>query len=324
MIFRPVERFELKRLRPLLATDPASLLTTEQLQIRFDSGEYRPEWAWIAEEDPGHVPVAAAIWWGTARDHLPVALDGLFVAAQVGSARAADAEVRTRLAARLLAAGHEGFAGAGLKRPPDFHMFLPPDWRRRPEVTSAADWRLEAARRAGLTNVLERLRYEWRPAAGTPQASGQLTFRQETDDEVFVELFSRVLTGTLDATSRKQADASGAQAQARQDVSFYRARMDGQRSWWRVAQTWSGELAGFAIPSQNTEVPVVGYLGVLPEHRGHGYVDDILAEITQVLITEAGATKIRADTDLQNRPMAAAFDRAGYQNTGRRLVLSAG
>jgi RimJ/RimL family protein N-acetyltransferase len=42
-----------------------------------------------------------------------------------------------------------------------------------------------------------------------------------------------------------------------------------------------------------------------------------------VLVAEAGATKIRADTDLENRPMAAAFERAGYQSVGRRLVLSA-
>src|SRR5215813_13644157 len=80
----------------------------------------------------------------------------------------------------------------------------------------------------------------------------------------------------------------------------------------------------FGIPSQNTALPVVGYLGVLPEHRGHGYADEILDEITRILVAEAGATKIHADTDLANRPMAAAFARAGYVNIGRRLVLSAG
>jgi len=172
--------------------------------------------------------------------------------------------------------------------------------------------------------MLERLRYEWTPAAGNPRAPGQLTFRQEPNDEVFVDLFSRTLTGTLDATSRKAAETSSPHAQARQDVLFYRERMSGQRSWWRVAETRSGEVAGFGIPSQNTALPVVGYLGVLPEHRGHGYADEILDEITRVLVAEAGATKIHADTDLANRPMAAAFARAGYVNIGRRLVLSAG
>jgi RimJ/RimL family protein N-acetyltransferase len=323
LIFRPIHRSEVERLKPLLVADPASPLAGEQFQIRFDSGEYRPEWSWIAEAEPGGDAVALAIWWGTAREKLPAALDGLFVANTAGSQRAAGAEDRVGLAARLLAAGHEALAGAGLKRAPDFHMLLPPDWRNRPNVTAAVSWRLEAARRAGLTHMLERLRYEWTSTAGLPDARGLLTFRKEDDDDLFVELFSQVLTGTLDATSRREAAASGGRTQARQDVRFYRDHMTGERSWWRVAQTPAGEVAGFGIPSRNTEVPVVGYLGVVPEHRGHGYVDEILAEITRVLVAEAGAIKIRADTDLENRPMAAAFERAGYQSVGRRLVLSA-
>lgn len=140
---------------------------------------------------------------------------------------------------------------------------------------------------------------------------------------MFAGLFARVLTGTLDATSRNEAARIGLQNQARQDVTFYREHMHGDRSWWRVAQTAEGKLAGFGIPSRNTEYAVVGYLGVLPEHRGHGYSGEILAEITRILAAEARAAVIHADTDLENRPMAAAFQRAGYRNFGRRLVLSA-
>jgi RimJ/RimL family protein N-acetyltransferase len=105
-------------------------------------------------------------------------------------------------------------------------------------------------------------------------------------------------------------------------VAFYRDRMRGDRAWWRVAEQAGGQPVGFGVPSRNSEVPVVGYLGVLPEHRGHGYVDDIVAEITRILAEEAGADIIHADTDLANRPMAAAFERAGYRNFARRVVLS--
>ena len=65
------------------------------------------------------------------------------------------------------------------------------------------------------------------------------------------------------------------------------------------------------------------YIAVLPEHRGHGYVDDLLAETTRVL-TEHGADRIGADTDSTNAPMAAAFDRAGYRRIKIRLVIGAG
>ena len=129
--------------------------------------------------------------------------------------------------------------------------------------------------------------------------------------------------GTLDATSRRMADVAGDYAQARSDVDFYRERMPGDRAWWFTASTPGGQPVGFGVPSRNSEVPVVGYLGVLPEHRGYGYIDDILAELTRILAAEAQANVIRADTDVANRPMAAAFERVGYRNTARRVVLSA-
>ncbi|MEU1287907.1 GNAT family N-acetyltransferase [Kitasatospora sp. NPDC005856] len=99
--------------------------------------------------------------------------------------------------------------------------------------------------------------------------------------------------------------------------------MSGDRSWWRTARTPGGEVVGFAVPSRNHASPVVGYLGVLPEHRGRGYAAEILAETTRILATEAGARRVRADADLTNTPMAATFERLGYRTDARRLVLSA-
>ena len=65
---------------------------------------------------------------------------------------------------------------------------------------------------------------------------------------------------------------------------------------------------------------MVGYLGVVPEHRGRGYVDDLLAEITRSH-AERGVQRIVADTDAGNVSMARAFERAGYRNFAIRLVL---
>jgi len=66
---------------------------------------------------------------------------------------------------------------------------------------------------------------------------------------------------------------------------------------------------------------VNGYLGVVPEMRGHGYAADLLAEATRILAAD-GAQLVRADTDLANVPMARTFERARYRNFGVRLVLS--
>jgi RimJ/RimL family protein N-acetyltransferase len=289
--------------------------------MRVRTGEYRAEWIWIAEtaDEVGTeaVPAAAAIWWGQPGADRPAALDGLLVAEGLGSGD------RVALAAGLLGAAHRAFGEAGLDKPPEYHVFVLANWHDRPDAIASVEWRREAARRAGLCVELERLRFVWTPRSGMPARGGRLTFRPDAEDDVFAELFARVLDGTLDATSRRQAESVGPLVQARSDVRFYRDSMLGDRSWWRIALTPSGEVAGFGLPSRNTEYPVVGYLGVLPEHRGHGYADEILAEITWILVTEASATIIHADTDLDNGPMAAAFERAGYKVVGRRLVLSA-
>jgi ribosomal protein S18 acetylase RimI-like enzyme len=318
MIFGRSSASDLDQVLPLFAADAACDVTAELFMTRVTSGEYRPEWTWVGREFAGAKPAAIAFWWATPRAAEPAALDGIYVDESAGG----PAE-RPGIAADLLVAAHAAFARAGLVRPPAYHIFLPPDWRDRPAAVAALSWRKEAARRAGLTATLERLRYEWTPQAGLPSPLARLRLVAEPDDEVFVDLFRRVLTGTLDATSREQAGLAGAAAQARKDVAFYRDQMQGDRAWWRVALAPDGQLAGFGIPSRNTEFPVVGYLGVLPDHRGHGYVDEILAEVTRILATEAGATAIHADTDLGNQPMAAAFERLGYRNFGRRLVLSA-
>ncbi|WP_188296387.1 GNAT family N-acetyltransferase [Streptomyces sp. CBMA156] len=184
-------------------------------------------------------------------------------------------------------------------------------------------WPQEAACRVGLTASVERLRYEWTQRAGLREPSERLLFRAEPDDEVFAGLFRRVLEGSLDAATRREAARIGAGAQPRADVAFYRDTMPGERSWWRTARTPDGEVVGFAIPSRNHASPVVGYLGVLPGHRGHGYADEILAETPRILAAETDPQQVRADTDLANTPMAAAFEHLGYRTTARRPVLSA-
>jgi RimJ/RimL family protein N-acetyltransferase len=144
-------------------------------------------------------------------------------------------------------------------------------------------------------------------------------FRSGRDDE-FLAVFAAVTAGSLDDATRRGIAAHGVEGQARDDLECYLG-MPGDRGWWRLAETAAGELIGFVVPSANAGGPVVGYLGVLPAHRGRGFVDDLLAEATRILVG-AGATRIVADTDAANAPMAQAFDRAGYRGFAVRLVIS--
>ena len=73
------------------------------------------------------------------------------------------------------------------------------------------------------------------------------------------------------------------------------------------------EYVRFVCPARNDYGAIIAYLGVLPAHRGHGYIDEILAAGTRVLAAQ-DVPRIRATTDLGNAPMAAAFTRAGWVN----------
>jgi ribosomal protein S18 acetylase RimI-like enzyme len=53
------------------------------------------------------------------------------------------------------------------------------------------------------------------------------------------------------------------------------------------------------MPARNATSAVINFIGVVPEHRGKGYVDDLLAEGTATLHA-AGAERVRADTDTRN------------------------
>jgi RimJ/RimL family protein N-acetyltransferase len=88
-------------------------------------------------------------------------------------------------------------------------------------------------------------------------------------------------------------------------------------AWWQLAYTTTGDLVGLIMPALSPTYATIGYIGVVPEHRGRGYIDDLLHQATAILST-SGAMTIRADTDIANLPMANAFRRAGYAHFAMR------
>lgn len=310
MLFRATTRADLDRVTGFPVDEPVSMIDADRYLDELGQGMYRPEWTWIAEEEQR--VVGRALWWGQASSAHPVALDCLHVEASVGD--------RVGVAAGLLAAGLRAFARDGAPKPPLYNLTLPNGWRDDESVAAAVGWRRSAALAAGLTDEVERLRLEWAPDDGVPAAGGRLVFSAGTDDE-FLDVFRRVAVGSLDIETRRNLAVKGPEATARDEMDFY-LDCPGERSWWRLAHTQDGTLAGLAIPSATPYNRNVGYLGVVPDLRGRRYIDDLLAEITR-FHAEQGADLITATTDTTNAPMAAAFARAGYRTAQIRLLYSA-
>jgi RimJ/RimL family protein N-acetyltransferase len=259
-------------------------------------GEYRPEWTWVALR--GETVVARAAWWAGPRDDTPRALDWLDFTDP-------DAAVQLLRTAPLRT---------------EYSLPLPAGWRDSPAVSQAARARIAVAEAAGMTLLVERYDYRWTPECGLPARPGRLEFRPEPDDAAILDVLRRVHQGSLDAHARRAVAASGLDAAAREDLELL-LWMPSPREWWRLACTPGGDLVGLTVPCRNHYDPVVGYVAVLPEYRGHGYAYDLLAEATHLLVSE-GADRIVASTDVTNTPMAASFAKAGYPVTQHRIDLS--
>jgi RimJ/RimL family protein N-acetyltransferase len=285
-------------------------LLNEEFGGDLGAGRRRPEWMWLALR--GDRVVARLAWWTRGTESLPFLLD-VFDTDDADTERAAIAVRLLRTAmARTLPAGQE---------PPEYTRFVAPQWREDAAIRRAVRERMAALESTGARLLVERLRLEWR--TGTPIAapSGRLKFKPVSDRHELVELMTLVLDGTLDAHSRQDLARMPATRAAAQQYDGELVGYESPRGWWRIATLPDGEPVGFVIPARNAYNPIIAYIGVVPRHRGKGYIDDLLAEGTRILATE-GAPRIRASTDLGNVPMARAFERAGYVNFGRELTMT--
>ncbi|MGI5262415.1 N-acetyltransferase family protein [Streptomyces angustmyceticus] len=297
-------------IRPITGPDEVELFNqfpypfNHEIADDLRTGRRRPEWLWVALHE-GRT-VARAGWWCRSGDEQPFLFDILDCAE--GHEHTGRQLLRTALAA-VVAKG---------AKPPQYVRFVPGDWRADPAARPGIDTLLALVEGEGAKPFVERLRFQWTP--GTPLATPdpRLTFLAVADREELVGLMTEVLDGTLDAHSHRDLQTmtprQAAAEQYRDELEKYAT----PRDWWRVAVLPDGEPVGFVIAAKNSYHAIIAYIGVRPAHRGHGYVDGLLAEGTRIL-AGAGVPRIRATTDLGNTPMAAAFARAGYANYQREI-----
>jgi RimJ/RimL family protein N-acetyltransferase len=278
--------------------------TPYDLRAGWATGEYRPEWTWLALA--GDELLARAVWWGWPDAGSPILMESLDLP---------DTPDQVDIGSALVAAGMAALVPPGGER---LVTLTAPGagWRTDPGPTAA---RVAAVENAGLTLLVERFTFWWNEGDPVPPPSTRLVHRP-VDPAELVDVVARCDVGTLDAHSRRSIDRIGAAATARAEVEEMR-QFPGPVDWWRLGHTPAGELVGFVLPTVNANNHNVGFIGVVPEQRGHGYVDDLLGECTRRLV-EHGAVRIIGGTDRTNRPMAAAFERAGYTRSERiRLDL---
>lgn len=291
-----------------MPTTPGIGMTPEQIQTEIASGRLQPRWSQVALDDDGSI-MGRALWWGR-DEHKPIALD-------VWDAVPGH-DMSEAILSALLEQGHAAVEVHGTPTPLPHTMRVPITWRDNTAVANDVHAKIATAATAGLSQHNERRQFQWDQGSPIQEPSPQLRFEQ-ADDDTFINLIALVAHGSLDVMTRRQLTSTNALSLAREEVDYYRS-CPGDRDWWRVAYDQQNTIIGIAIPSATPTNRNVGYLAVQPEHRGHGYVDDLLGFIT-AFHASAGAPRITATTDAVNTPMAAAFERAGYRCTEVRIDL---
>jgi len=278
----------------------------QYLKSMFAAGSMCQEWCFVAEE--GQRLLGRLALWTLPGMEEPFALVLLGVPWDddymgVGS----------RLLGDVLQEAHA--LGAGeiehvVDAPP-----MPPQFQYNPER------RVELLESVGFVFRRETGRFEW-PGGEFPTVPGRLSLRtlEEVGEDAFVEAMRIVSEGTLDREIQGEREKLGARRAAREFFEDAQ-RVEHDPTWWRLAYARRGELVGLVMPAEPPGFLTIFYVGVVPQMRGQGYVDDLLAAGTVTLLESRGKDEkpLRADTDVANQPMAAAFERAGWVRfAGRR------
>ncbi|MFF2961848.1 GNAT family N-acetyltransferase [Streptomyces sp. NPDC057963] len=305
-------------LRPLAGAQELGLfrrlsyVLDHELVEDLESGRRRPEWMWVALR--GERVVARIAWWSRDGD-APQILDIFDLDDSLPEPGRSEAGLA------LLEAATSAVVPAGAPRP-EYGLYVPADWREDPAARDAVEARIRVIERSGARMLVERLRLEWRAGTPVPADSGRLRFRPVEGREDLLALMTPVMEGTLDAHGRADLESGlSAREAAEKHYDEELAGYTTPREWWRVAELPDGRPVGFVIPARNDYNPIIAYIGVLPDRRGHGYIDDILAAGTRVLAAQDGVERIRAATDLGNVPMAKSFERLGYVNFERAFNM---
>jgi len=300
-------------MRPIAGREELDLFSrlpyarNEELSDDLASGRRRPEWMWIALR--GDHLVARVAWWTRTGLDTPFLLDIFDI----------DATDCVDDGVRLLRTAMAEVVPPGAD-PPRYLREVPSSWREQETTRRVVEDRMTALEQTGARLFVERLRFEWRPGTPISEPSERLVFRQVRDTDEILDLMTLVLDGTLDAHSREDMARMSAREAAVKHYEGELAHYRSPREWWRVATLPDGSRVGFVTPARNAYNPIIGYLAVLPEHRGNGYIDDILAEGTRILAAQR-VPRIRASTDVGNAPMADAFARAGYATFQRQVDM---
>ena len=171
---------------------------------------------------------------------------------------------------------------------------------------------------SGFRLYQEKKRYVWKDAGAPVEVPARLEFRPLSlvGEDAFTEAARRVTEGTLDQADQADMKKYGHNAAGRMYVALLK-EIEFLPDEWQLGFLPDGRLCGLIVPQRLPfeNEGAINYIGVVPELRGSGYGYDLLQEGT-ALLQRRGLKTVIGETDVENRPMHAHLERAGYTHRG--------
>ena len=304
MVVRPIDYDELDAFAAYSGRGDWNKRFKDYLVGMIEKRCIHPEWCFVAEKDGRFV--GRITYWATPSSSYPIVLDFFEIPWN---------DEYLEVGVRLLQCSLTQLYARGVE---SIRYTI-----EKPSLESKTlEQRLEILQRVGFSLRRKALRFEWDGNDVPIIRSERLLFRTLDDvgEGAFIDTIKRVSEDSFDRSIQSDRNKMGPEQAARDRFDILK-EIPSMKVCWQLGYTPAGELVGLIMPITTDSGHVIYYIGVLPEHRGQGYVDDLLSQGTSTLESE-GARLIRASVDVKNLPMVDAFRRAGYSQFATRLSYS--
>jgi ribosomal protein S18 acetylase RimI-like enzyme len=298
---RAIHRDELDDWLAVGADDPGNDRLANRIRAAWADGASGPELTFVAQDETGAPIGRLAFTHGSVASALPDLNEALAVGLWVAWGSPAGVEVGRRLVVDNIPA---------LPR-----SVIALDAHANPEYMIGSDVRRRVYEAAGLPLFQEKEGFLWTPG-GSPAVDRErrLTFRDITDTgtDLYARTMSRCPAGSLDRQDRYYAGLVGLDGWGPEMLGFL---TDEDAPSWLLAFDAAGDVVGYVAlgtfddPTRGT----IMHIGVVPEQRGRGYVDDLLRACNEAALRR-GFDRVLSDVDVENGPMLAAMERAGHRS----------
>ena len=321
MRVRSIARDEVESFAAIEQLPAQSRELAQYVRESWKRGEGRPEWCFVIEDEQRRI-IGRIAYWALPPSEQPEQIDLLEIPWDEGYLDVGRCLLSTSLE-MLRAKGARSISyNVVVPLNPDSPVHRTYVWDDL--VKGTLSKRCTLLESVGFSRIRDGLRFQWTDTPSAPRTARVDVLKflglPEVGDERFIDAMRRVSENTLDRNFRREQLELGGERSAREHFRRLK-RLTHKPEWWQLAFEGDGELVGLVVPAANDGGPIIAYVGVVPGRRGRGHIDTLLAWGTSVLRSE-GARRIRADTDVANTPMVAAFERAGYERFAKRLDYS--